>query len=237
MRYDQSVRACKSLLDRGYIGDAVLATIDMRAIPHWMPWQQRQGWMTCRIMSIHHLDTIRFWFGDPTRVYASFRQDPRTEFAHVDGIGLYILEYESNRRLAHDQKGTGLRCMICDDVWTGPAREGAAEDIGIRWRVEGTKGMARGTIGWPNYPERTPSTIDFTTVETGIGIALAGTRFGFRRVSGPDGRTSRCIGNRYRSHHERSRQLANNGRLWMPVTFRRPNIVRLNWQAEVRTDR
>jgi predicted dehydrogenase len=155
MRYDQSIRACKSLADAGELGDPVLATIDMRAIPHWMPWQQRQGWLTCRIMSIHHLDTMRYWFGDPHRVFASFRKDPRTEFDHVDGIGLYILEYES-----------GLRCMICDDVWSGPAREGAASDFGIRWRVEGSKGLARGTIGWPSYPQRTPSTIDWTTTRS-----------------------------------------------------------------------
>ena len=155
MRYDQSVRACKSAIDRGMMGEPVLATIEMRAIPHWMPWQSRQGWMTCRIMSIHHLDTMRYWFGEPERVFASFRTDPRTEFPHQDGIGLYILEYAS-----------GLRCMICDDVWAGPSREGAAEDIGIRWRVEGTKGMARGTIGWPRYPERAPSTIDYTTTKS-----------------------------------------------------------------------
>lgn len=156
MRYDHSVRACRSALQRGHLGDPVLATIDMRAIPHWMPWQQRQGWVTCRIMSIHHLDTMRFWFGDPARVFASFRPDPRTKFEHVDGIGLYILEYDN-----------GIRGMICDDVWTGPAREGAAGDLGIRWRVEGTNGLARGTIGWPSYPDRVPSTIDFTTSETG----------------------------------------------------------------------
>jgi predicted dehydrogenase len=155
MRYDQSVKACKSVIDRGYLGESVLATIDMRAIPHWMPWQERQGWVTCRILSIHHLDTMRYWFGDPSRVFASFGQDPRTKFPHVDGIGLYILEYEN-----------GLRCMICDDVWTGPAREGAADDIGIRWRVEGDRGLARGTIGWPSYPERTPSTIDFSTIDS-----------------------------------------------------------------------
>jgi predicted dehydrogenase len=59
MRYDQSIRACHSLLERGELGTPVLATIEMRAIPHWMPWQQRQGWVTLRIMSIHHLD--RFW--------------------------------------------------------------------------------------------------------------------------------------------------------------------------------
>ena len=35
--------ACKTLLDRGELGESVLATIDMRAIPHWMPWQQRRA--------------------------------------------------------------------------------------------------------------------------------------------------------------------------------------------------
>ncbi|MEX2113820.1 MAG: Gfo/Idh/MocA family oxidoreductase [Pirellulales bacterium] len=158
MRYDQSVRACKALLASGELGEPVLATIDMRAIPHWAPWQQRQGWVTLRIMSIHHLDTFRYWFGDPLRVIASVRSDPRTaqQFAHEDGICLYILEYAD-----------GLRAASWDDVWTGPAREGAASDIGIRWRVEGTSGAARGTIGWPEYPQRAPSTLDFTSVARG----------------------------------------------------------------------
>ena len=43
------------------------------------------------------------------------------------------------------------------------AREGAEPDIYIRWRVEGADGLARGTIGWPGYPARVPSTLDFTT--------------------------------------------------------------------------
>ena len=158
MRYDQSIRACKQLLDHGDLGEPVLATIDMRAVPHWMPWQQRQGWVTLRIMSIHHLDAFRFLFGDPARVFASVRPDPRTQaqFAHEDGIALYILEYDN-----------GLRAAAWDDVWAGPAREGAAADLGIRWRVEGTTGMARGTIGWPDYPQQTPSTLDYTTCTLG----------------------------------------------------------------------
>ena len=52
MRYDHSVRAAKTLLTDGTIGEPVLATIDMRAIPHWMPWQEKLGWVTLRIMSI-----------------------------------------------------------------------------------------------------------------------------------------------------------------------------------------
>ncbi len=155
MRYDQSIRACKSILRQNLLGEPVFATIDMRAIPHWMPWQERLGWVTLRIMSIHHLDAFRFWFGDPVRVFASIRPDPRTEkkFAHSDGICTYILEYES-----------GLRAASWDDVWTGPALEGAEPDIGINWRVEGTEGLAKGTLGWPSYPKKTPSTLDFTTI-------------------------------------------------------------------------
>src|SRR5262245_36886751 len=33
MRYDQSVRALKDILNRGWLGEVALATIDMRAIP------------------------------------------------------------------------------------------------------------------------------------------------------------------------------------------------------------
>lgn len=155
MRYDQSVRAAKALLARNILGQPVLATIDMRAIPHWMPWQERQGWVTLRIMSIHHLDTFRYWLGDPVRVFASVRPDPRTaqKFAHNDGICLYILEFAN-----------GTRASGWDDVWTGPAREGAGADIGIQWRIEGTDGLARGTIGWPAYPQPTPSTLDYSTI-------------------------------------------------------------------------
>jgi predicted dehydrogenase len=152
MRYDQSVRALKDILRKGYLGEPVLGTIEMRAIPHWMPWSEGLPSLSTFIMSIHHLDTFRYWFGTPDRVLASTRPDPRTRFPHSDGINLYILEYDN-----------GCRASSWDDVWTGPAREGSESDIAIRWRVEGTDGLARGTIGWPSYPAKTPSTLDFTT--------------------------------------------------------------------------
>ena len=152
MRYDQAVRAMKTILDRGYIGEPVLATIEMRAVPHWMDWAKLYGRLTLLIMSIHHLDTFRYWFGDPDSVYVSARPDPRTEFEHRDGICLYVLEY-----------GNGLRAAAWDDVWSGPAHEGGASDCYIKWRVEGTEGIAQGTIGWPAYPNRVPSTLRFST--------------------------------------------------------------------------
>ena len=152
MRYDHSVRALKSLIEGGVLGDPVLATIEMRAIPHWMPWARDNRSLATFVMSIHHLDTFRYWLGDPIRVLASTRPDPRTPFPHQDGINLYILEYAS-----------GARASGWDDVWAGPAREGSAAEIGIRWRFEGTDGLAVGTIGWPGWPQRVPSTLDYST--------------------------------------------------------------------------
>ncbi len=152
MRYDPSVRAAKVLLGDGTIGEPVLATIDMRGIPHWMPWQAGLGWVTLRIMSIHHLDCFRFWFGEPERIYCSTRTDPRTKFPHTDGICMYILEYPGQ-----------FRCLALDDVWTGPAREGCPEDIYLKWRIEGLNGLAIGTIGWVQDPYTTPSTIQYAS--------------------------------------------------------------------------
>ncbi len=150
MRYDQSVRAAKTLLQNGTVGEPILATIEMRAIPHWMPWQADLGWATLRIMSIHHIDCFRYWFGEPQRIICSTRTDPRTNFKHTDGICAYILEYAS-----------GLRCIGIDDTWTGPSKEGCPSENYIRWRIEGTNGVAIGDIGWCKDPFTSPSTIRF----------------------------------------------------------------------------
>jgi predicted dehydrogenase len=152
MRYDQSVRAGKTLLENGTLGEPVFATIEMRAIPHWMPWQKDLGWLTLRIMSIHHLDTFRYWFGEPEGIYCSVRTDPRTKFPHTDGICTYILEYAS-----------GLRCVAIDDTWAGPAKEGYASENYIKWRIEGTNGLAIGDIGWCKDPFTTPSDIRYAS--------------------------------------------------------------------------
>jgi predicted dehydrogenase len=102
-------------------------------------------------MGIHHLDIFRYLFGDPEKIIAVARKDPRTAFEHIDGISQVTFKYEND-----------FMATTLDDVWAWPG-EGAEQDIYIKWRVEGLDGMARGTIGWPKYPVRTPSTLDFTT--------------------------------------------------------------------------
>jgi len=151
MRYDQSIRALKTILDRGYLGEPVLATIEMRAIPHWQDFLHQYESIEILNMGIHHVDAFRYLFGDPEKVTAVARRDPRTTFKHIDGISQYTFQY------ANELMATSL-----DDVWAWPG-EGTEKDIYIKWRVVGLDGLAQGTIGWPSYPERTPSTLEFTT--------------------------------------------------------------------------
>ena len=150
MRYDQSMRALKSLLGLGLLGEPVLATIEMRAIPHWQAFLQSYDRLELYGMGIHHTDIFRYLFGDPQAVTAVCRTDPRTRFAHTDGITQHTYQYAS-----------GLLATSLDDVWAWP-EEPCEKDTYIKWRVEGSHGMAKGTIGWPQYPAHAPSTLTFT---------------------------------------------------------------------------
>jgi len=68
MRYDQSMRALRTLLDRGELGEPVVAEIVMNARPHWQEFVKPYGRIALLNMSIHHLDAFRFLFGDPDRM-------------------------------------------------------------------------------------------------------------------------------------------------------------------------
>ena len=152
MRFDPAVAQTKRLLDAQTLGKPVFSTIEMRGIPHWQPWQESLQSATLRVMSIHHLDCMRFWHGTPSAIYCSTRPDPRTEFPHQDGICTSILEWDN-----------GMRAVIIDDVWTGPAREGCPSDLKIECRLEGEQGIAIAEIGWVQDPYTTPSTLRYAS--------------------------------------------------------------------------
>ncbi|MEY3309735.1 MAG: hypothetical protein RLZZ413_3773 [Pseudomonadota bacterium] len=138
MRYDQSMRVLKQILDRGDLGEVVFAQIDMHAIPHWQDFLKAYDRLTLANMSVHHLDVLRFMFGNPTEITTQSRKDPRTTFDHSDGITVSTLRFAS-----------GVLVVSLEDVWSGPRGEGYEDDQHITWRVDGTEGVAKGTIGWP----------------------------------------------------------------------------------------
>lgn len=158
MRYDQSVNVLKQILDLGALGTPVIASIDMRAIPHWQPFLRAYGRLTLLNMSIHHFDALRYLFGEVEKISTTVRRDPRTEFAHTDGICISTLTFRS-----------GLIALSLEDVWSGPRAADFQDDIYIRWRVEGTEGLAQGTIGWPDYPEGSASTLRYSSRTASAG--------------------------------------------------------------------
>ncbi|MEM5494359.1 Gfo/Idh/MocA family oxidoreductase [Hoeflea sp. AS16] len=155
MRYDQSMRVLKQIIDAGDIGEIVFAQIDMHAIPHWQGFLEGYDRLTLSNMSVHHLDALRFLFGDPEEITSLTRPDPRTGFAHTDGIVVSTLRFPS-----------GAVAVSLEDVWSGPRAEGYEDDQHIGWRVEGTEGVAKGTIGWPTGA---PSTLSYASQKTTAG--------------------------------------------------------------------
>ncbi|MER9232081.1 Gfo/Idh/MocA family oxidoreductase [Mesorhizobium sp. M0622] len=155
MRYDQSMRVLKQIIDSGALGDIVFAQIDMHAIPHWQSFLEDYDRLTLANMSVHHLDVLRFLFGDPDEITTLTRKDPRTHFDHSDGITVSTIKFPS-----------GVLAVSLEDVWSGPRQEGYKDDQHINWRVDGTKGVAKGTIGWPTG---SASTLTYASTETTDG--------------------------------------------------------------------
>ncbi len=138
MRYDQSMQVLRQIIGRGELGEIVFAQIDMHAIPHWQDFLKEYDRLTLANMSVHHLDVLRFLFGEPEEITTQTRPDPRTPFSHRDGITVSTLRFPS-----------GVLAVSVEDVWSGPRGDGYRDDQHIAWRVDGTEGVAKGTIGWP----------------------------------------------------------------------------------------
>ncbi|BCH01317.1 gfo/Idh/MocA family oxidoreductase [Mesorhizobium loti] len=152
MRYDQSMRVLKQIIDSGALGDIVFAQIDMHAIPHWQAFLADYDRLTLANMSVHHLDVLRYLFGDPQDITTQTRKDPRTAFDHSDGITVSTLRFPS-----------GVLAVSLEDVWSGPREQGYRDDQHINWRVDGIKGVAKGTIGWPTG---VASTLTYASTQT-----------------------------------------------------------------------
>ncbi len=152
MRYDQSMRVLKQIIEQGALGEIVFAQIDMHAIPHWQTFLEDYDRLTLANMSVHHLDALRFLFGDPEEITTLTRKDPRTRFDHSDGIIVSTMKFPS-----------GVMAVSLEDVWSGPRQNGYKDDQHITWRVEGTEGVARGTIGWPTGAA---STLSYASAHT-----------------------------------------------------------------------
>ena len=151
MRFDQSMRVLKQILDRGISGAPVLATIEMRAIPALAAVSGR----------LRPPDAAQYERPSSRRAAFPVRRSHGCFHGRPDRPAHEV--HPSRRHLRFDAALSLRRCWPSAWRMSGRARTktGFESDIYIKWRVEGTEGLAQGTIGWPDYPKGSPSTLRY----------------------------------------------------------------------------
>jgi len=143
-RWAPASRGVKILLEKGFIGKPIIATIELRVRLLPQIFTKSYDKLMILNMSVHHLDVFRYWFGEPKFITAVASKYPGQEYKG-ELIALYNLEYEN-----------GLLASAWDDGFTWSNNS----DADITFRIEGIGGIVNGSWGW--YHNR-PDTIEFTT--------------------------------------------------------------------------
>lgn len=148
MRWDQVIRASRTLLDRGWLGEPVSATIDVSILTDWRawPWLLEVEGLDLMYHSIHYFDSLRSLFGQPERVWSSGSTYPGQP-AKGETRTLTVFEYTDS-----------FRALISTN------HNNQSDDVHATIRVDGTEGYAAGTFGLLyNYPHGRPDTLTFSS--------------------------------------------------------------------------
>ena len=137
MRWDPAMRASRHLIDEGWIGSPLLATLEVNYWEDWSvwPWLGKSERLTILFDAIHPLYSFRMLFGEPTGVFCSIGRSP-TQKERGETRALITMEYP-------DQ----LTGFILDHS------QNSTRDHFATFRFDGTEGSIKGTLGiWCDYP-------------------------------------------------------------------------------------
>lgn len=148
MRWAPGIRASHTIINRGWLGELVQASIQVNVFTDWESWR----WLTeidkLEVMyhSIHYLDSIRFLFGTPEYIYADGAKFPNQKAKGETRTLIHMKFPGDTRGLIHDNHNN----------WAGE------DDWYATFRFEGTEGVIKGTNGaLYNYPIGREDTITF----------------------------------------------------------------------------
>jgi predicted dehydrogenase len=132
-RFDPSINAARTLIQDGILGTRLVAAISMHIETIWQSYLRDPKYSRLMIlnMSIHHIDQLRWLFGDPSGVTAFARRTPGEFFGET--IAQYVLHYD-------------------DDFWATSLDDGTnwSSDFSITYRIQGTGASLKGEIGFPH---------------------------------------------------------------------------------------
>ena len=154
MRFIPAVQAARNLIQAGVIGELHDVEIRMNIYHPWHLWEFLFGIPRMEMLyhSIHYMDLLRYFFGNPRKVYAKTLKHPKMmQLASTRSV--ILLEYDD---------------VIKAHVSTNHGHEFGLryQDSFIKW--EGTRGAIKTTLGLNiNFPEGVPDTFEYVTLAGG----------------------------------------------------------------------
>ncbi len=154
LRYAPYVIAARELIDRGILGEIHDMEVRVTVETPWHLWTFLEGIPRLEILyhSIHYLDLMRSFLGEPRGVYARTVRYPGLDKLAGTRSAM-LLDY-----------GDFLRATITTNhhhIW-GPRHQ----ESYVKW--EGTRGAIKATLGsLIDYPKGIPDTLEYITLDDG----------------------------------------------------------------------
>jgi predicted dehydrogenase len=153
LRFAPFVIAARDLINHGVIGELVDLEIRVAVETPWHLWTFLEGVPFAEIYyhSIHYLDLVRSFFGDPGGIYAKTFVHP--DASRIDGTcSTYILDYGNQYRATITANHHARYGLAHQEAW-------------IQW--SGTTGAIRASLGLlMNYPHGVPDVFELCTLES-----------------------------------------------------------------------
>lgn len=151
LRYSESLVIAREMIRRGWIGEPNFMHIHVNVLTDWSlwPWLFTSAKLEIMYHSIHYLDAVRSFFGDPLRVFCMAARMP-------------------------GQAAAGETRTVSNLIYTGERRalvmanhENRSKDNVAEFRIEGTEGAIRGTLGLMyDYPNGRVDTLEIKGPKT-----------------------------------------------------------------------
>src|SRR5581483_6520932 len=152
LRYAPYVLAARSLIAQGAIGDVHDMEVRVMVYTPWQMWSFMYGIPRVEILyhSVHYLDLIRSFLGEPNGIYAKTVRHPKQAKLASTRTNM-ILDY-----------GDTLRANIT--VNHGHEYGLRHQESYVKW--EGTRGAIKATLGLlMNYPQGEPDSFEYCVLE------------------------------------------------------------------------
>ncbi len=149
-RFCPSMLAIRDLVKRGELGELVEIEVRLNVMTPWetFPFLYSESRVEIQVHTVHYLDTIRMFLGEPSRVFARTVKHPHFPKLASTRSSI-ILDY-----------GDMIRCCLSINHCHPFGRQHEAATI----RVEGTEGCAIATVGGLiDYPRGQPDRLEIFT--------------------------------------------------------------------------